>query len=300
MAIATGVSAMEFRPTIWSRNFIANMEKALVYKNVVNTDYEGDIAGGARSVKINELGNINIGSYTEMTDITVQTLTSAQKELVIDQQKYFAFSIDDVLKAQSNVTLMEKAMQMAAFNMANEVDEYIAGLYGGAGVATSNMGVSTAALSIYSVGDGYDQIIGLLTNAMRYLDEANAPTLGRWCVVPPWMHQYMKFAQIVDNVEGGMKGGDTTAFGNGYIGSLMGFNIYASNNVSEASAATNSKIMFGTPDAISFAGQIQSVETARPTLKFGDVVKGLYVYGAKVVRPDHLLTAYVTAAGLST
>ena len=86
-----------FRPTIWSKNFITNIEKALVYKNVVNTDYEGDIAGGARSVKNNEIGDITINDYTEDTDISVQTLTDAQKELVIDQKKYFAFNIDDVL-----------------------------------------------------------------------------------------------------------------------------------------------------------------------------------------------------------
>ena len=138
-----------FRPTIWSKNFIVNMEKALVYKNVVNTDYEGDIAGGARTVKINELGDVTINSYTEGSDIDIQNLTDAQKELVIDQKKYFAFAIDDVLKAQSNVTIMEKAMQKASFNMADVVDQYIAGLYGGAGVATSNMGTLGSPLSIY-------------------------------------------------------------------------------------------------------------------------------------------------------
>ena len=191
-------------------------------------------------------------------------------------------------------------MQKASFNMADVVDQYIAGLYGGAGVATSNMGTLGSPLSIYSTGDGYDQMIGVLTNAHRYLDEANAPTQGRWAVIPPWMHQYLKFAQIVDNAEGGMKGGDTSAFGNGFIGNVMGFNMFASNNVSEASAATNSKVMFGVPDAISFAGQITQIETARVEKQFGDMVKGLYVYGAKVVRPDHLLTAYLSAAGLST
>jgi hypothetical protein len=289
-----------FRPTIWSKSFITNMEKALVFKNVVNTDYEGDIAGGARSVKINELGSITINDYTEDTDITVQTLTDAQKELVIDQKKYFAFNIDDVLKAQSNVTLMERAMQMAAFNMSDVIDQYIAGLYLGAGVTTANMGTNATDLDIYATGDGHDQLISVFTNASRYLDEANAPTIGRWVVVPPWMHQYLKQAQIVDNTTGAIKGGDTTAFGNGYIGNTLGFDIYASNNVSSGASWVNSRVMFGTRDAISFAGQITKIATSEVEKQFGTMVKGLYVYGAKVVRPDHLLTAYLAPAGLSS
>jgi hypothetical protein len=289
-----------FRPTIWSKNFITNIEKALVYKNVVNTDYEGDIAGGARSVKINELGNVTINDYTEDTDITVQTLTDAQKELVIDQKKYFAFNIDDVLAAQSNVTLMERAMQMAAFNMADVVDQYIASLYLGAGVASSNMGTNTTDLDIYATGDGHDQLLSVFTNASRYLDEANAPTVGRWVVIPPWMHQYLKQAQIVDNTTGAIKGGVTTAYGNGFIGNTLGFDIYASNNVSSSSASANFRVMFGTRDAISFAGQITKIQTAEVEKQFGTMVKGLYVYGAKVVRPDHLLTSYLAPAGLTS
>lgn len=289
-----------FRPTIWSKNFIVNVEKALVYKNVANTDYEGDIAGGAKSVKINEIGDITINDYTEDTDITIQQLTSAQKILEINQEKYFAFNIDDVLKAQSNVTLMEKAMKKAAFNMADTIDKYIAGLYLQAGVATSNMGTNTTDLDIYATGDGHDQTISVFTNASRYLDEANVPTVGRWVVIPPWLHQYLKQAQIVDNAEGGIKGGDSTDFGNGYIGNTLGFNMYASNNVSSGASWINSRVMFGAPDAISFAGQITQIETARVEKQFGDMVKGLYVYGAKVVRPDHLLTAYLAPAGLST
>ena len=288
-----------FRPTIWSKNFINNMEKALVFKNIVNTDYEGDIAGGARSVKINELGDVTINAYSEGTDISVQNLTDAQKELVIDQKKYFAFAIDDVLKAQSNVTIMEKAMQKAAFNMADVIDQYIAGLYGEAGVASSSMGNSTAALDIYATSAGVDNLVSLLTNAHRYMDESNVPTSGRWVVVPPWLHQYLKQAQIVDNTTNAIKGGDTSAFGNGFIGNTMGFNVFASNNVKNVASASY-KVMFGVPDAISFAGQITNIETQRVEKQFGDMVKGLYVYGAKVVRPDHLLTAYLDPTGLTT
>lgn len=287
-----------FRETLWSRNAIINTDKALVYGNVANRDYQGEITASGNVVKINEIGDITIGDYTEGTDISVQTLTDAQKELVIDQKKYFSFSIDSVLKAQSNVSLMDKAMMKAGFNMADNIDKFLAAKYTEAGITTANMGTSGSPLTIYSVGDGYDQMIGVITNAARYLDESNAPTQGRWMVIPAWMHQYLKFAQIVDNAEGGIKGGDTTRYGNGFIGNTLGFDIYASNNVSYLS--TEYRVMFGTPDALSFAGQITEITASPMEKQFGDMVKGLYVYGAKVVRPDHLGVAYLAAGGLST
>ena len=289
---------MEFRPEIWSSNLIVNVDKSLVFRNVVNTDYEGEITAYGNVVKINEIGDITVNDYTEGTDISIQTLDGAQKELVIDQKKYFAFSVDDVLNAQSKPKVMSAAMRKAAFSIADTIDQHIAGLYSGAGVATSNLGTSATDLDIYATGDGYDQMIGVITNMHRYLDEANAPTQGRWVVIPPWMHQYLKFAQIVDNAEGGMKGGDGTTWGNGYVGNNMGFNFFVSNNVSND--GTTFRVMFGTPDAISYAGQVTRMDSGRVEKQFGDYVKGLYVYGTKVVRPDHLGVAYLAAAGLST
>lgn len=293
------VMLSEFRPTIWSSKLIVDVDKALVFGNVANRDYQGEITGKGNVVKINEIGDITVSNYSENEDITISTLTGAQKELVIDQAKYFAFSVDDVLAAQANVSVMSAAMQKAAHALSDTVDQYIASLYAQAGIVdTSDFGSTGASRTLYATGGIDPNMVTMITDMHRELDEHDAPSMGRWIVVPPFMHQYLKYAQIVDNSTGGLKTADSQAMGNGFIGSGLGFNWYASNNVNVSS--TQYRVMFGTPDAISFAGQVTKIESGRVEKQFGDFVKGLYVYCAKVVRPDHLGTAYIAAGGLTT
>ena len=295
------VMLSQFRPTLWASNLIVDTDEAFVGANLVNRDYQGEIVAKGSVVKINEIGAITVNDYTENEDITVQTLTGAQKELVINQVKYFAFNVDDVLAAQANVAVMSGAMQMSGHAIADTVDAYIAARYTEAGIATSNLGTAGTSLSVYATHlTANSALLGMFSNMNRYANEANLPTSGRWFWVPPWMASYIGFAQMVDNwSKGGMKGGDTTSKGNGYIGNVMGWDIYSSNNVS-TNGTTQWRCMFGTKDAISFAGQVTKVESGRVEKQFGDYVKGLYVYGAKVVRPDHLGVVYADDGGYST
>ena len=288
----------QFRPTVWSRQFIVDLDKAYVFPNIVNRNYEGEITGFGNIVKINEIGDITVNDYTEDNDITYQTLSDAQRELVIDQKKYFAFQVDDVAAAQANVSVMQAAMNKAAHAVGDVIDQFIAGLWPENGVSTSGMGSTSSALALYASGAGANSILGLITNAHRYLDEANAPGAGRWMVIPPVLHAYLKFAGITDNVTGNLKRDDGTPVGPGFLGSLLGFDFYSSNNVTGGTAAY--RCMFGTPDAISYAGQITKIEAVRRDARFADGVRGLYVYGAKVVRPDRLGLAVVNPSGLST
>lgn len=289
----------QFRPEVWAKRLIIDTERSLVFRNVVNTDYQGEISAAGDVVRINEIGDVTISDYTEDGTLSYQTMSAGQKELKIDQAKSFSVLVDDVARAQSNVDIMSAVMQKATYGMANEIDEFIAGLYTEAGVAVSNLGDTATGLDIYAVGDGYDQIISVFSNMHRYLDESDAPAMGRWTVVPPWFHGYMRFAQMVDNVEGGIKGGPTTAAGTGFVGRFMDIDIYASNNVATTSG-TDRAVMFGTRDAISYAGQVTKVETGRHSDYMADYIRGLYVYGGKVVRPDHLGVAILAPAGLST
>jgi len=295
-----GEQLHQFRPTLWASQLIVDTDEAFVGANLVNRDYQGLITGKGNIVKINEIGDISVSDYSENTDITISNLTGAQKELVIDQAKYFAFNIDDVLAAQANVNIMSAAMKKAAHAIADTVDAHIAGKYGEAGVATSNLGTSSTDLDVYATHlTATSSLLGVFTAMNRYADEANMPSQGRWFWIPPWLHSYITFAGLVDNVtSGSAKWGDPTAKGNGFVGSFMGFDLYVSNNVSND--GTTYRCMFGTKDAISFAGQVTRVESGRVEKQFGDYVKGLYVYGSKVVRPDHLGVAYLAAGGLST
>lgn len=291
---------VQFRPTIWSRQLIVDIDKALVFRNVVNTRYEGEITAYGNTVKINEIGDVAVNDYTEGSDMTVQSLDGAQKELLIDKKKYFYFSVDDVLAAQANVSVMQAAMQKAAHAVADTIDQAIADLYSYAGITSTALGDTSTGIDMYAAGEATDGLLYIINYMHQALDEKNAPTQGRWAVIPPWMHLYLKYAGLIDNVSGAIKNMSGGNYGNGYIGNLLGIDWYASNNVSNDGTPTDYYIMFGTPDAISFAGQVVKMESDRMEKQFGDYVRGLYVYGMKVVRPDHLGTAYLAAGGLTT
>ena len=277
-----------FKPTLWSGRFINNMDKALVFKQVVDTSYQGEIQFG-QVLKINEIGDIDISTYGS-TGLTWQDVDDAQRELVIDQKKYFAFQVDDADAAQMRPQVMDGAMQRASFNMADEVDGFIAGKYGEAGITNaSNLGSSTTGLNLYA-----NDMPDLITYMHRYLKENNA--MGRpWCVAPPWFMQLLRYAQITNGAATFDTPNSTAIEG---MGSGMGFDFYESNNVSND--GTDYRIMFGTRDAIAYAGQVEKVEALRRQDFFRDGIKGLYIYGAKVVRPDHLGVVYAQFSGLTT
>jgi hypothetical protein len=292
----------QFRPKVWSRQLIVDTDKALVLGNIASTQYEGEIMGAGTVLKINEIGDITVSDYTEDEDITVQTLTDAQKELVIDRKKYFAFQVDDVAAAQAGVDVMQGAMQKASFSLRDEADSFLGGLYTEAGVRdTTTLGTDlTSHQNVYATSGGNDGILGVIANMEIALNNNNVPGSGRWIAWPSWAAGYLKYAGIVDDIGGSAKpqvlpnGG----YGPGYLGNLLGFDHYVSNNVSNNGTAY--AVMFGTYGSIAFAAQVLKTEAVRREKRFADMVKGLYVYGGKVVRPDNLGVAFLDPAGLSS
>lgn len=273
----------------------------MVFRSITDNRYQSEISGAGQVVKINEIGDITVNDYSENVDITFETLSDAQKELVIDQKKYFAFTVDDVARAQSNIEVMQGAMSKASFAIRDVVDQFIAGKYDEAGIPTSNvsLGSSGSAQDVHATGDGGggdDTILGVISNIHQAMDENNVPSEDRWVAWSPVFHAQLKFAGIVDNLAVGIKELPDGTFGNGFIGNLLGLNMYASNNVSKASSSEH-RIMFGTTDAIAFASQVDRIENVRLEKRFADGVKGLFVYGGKVVRPDNLGVAYLNPVG---
>jgi hypothetical protein len=273
------MSVETFIPEIWAGELLVRLKAALVFKNIANEDYSGDIQSYGDVVKINQIGTINISTYTKnSTTLTRQKLSSAQKELKINQAKYFDFDIDDIDMAQTKPKVMQEAMQESAWGLANAADQYIAALYTDAGIVAS-LGTEATAIDITSVN-----VIEYLGLVAQKLDEANVPFESRWMMIPPWFHQKIVLAKITLDTN------NSEVFNNGFVGSAMGFNFFMSNNVSVKTAATNqgSRIMAGYRGTITFAEQISKVEAFRPHDGFEDAVKGLYLYGAKVTRPDTL------------
>jgi hypothetical protein len=281
--------SLNFIPTVWAARLLSALEKSLVYgqAGVVNRDYEGEITQSGDTVKIASIGDPTIGTYTKDTDITVQVLTDAEQTLLINQQKYFAFTVDDIDKQQQNVNAMDEAMTRAAYGLRDLADQFIAASY--TLVPSANLVGSTGSpVAALAASAAYDHLVNLSV----LLDNANIPSEGRWVVVPPFFHgALLKDTRFVGT--GGMKAEQTLA--NGQIGEAAGFSVMKSNNVPIAST-DKYKVIAGHSIAYSYAEQISKVESYRKEKGFADGVKGLHVYGGKLVRPTAWAVGTVTNA----
>ena len=281
-----------FRPEVWSATLLTALRKTLVYgqSSVVNRNYEGEISQAGDTVRITSISDPTIGTYVpNVTVIAPEELTDSQRTLVIDQSKYFAFYVDDVDARQAKGDVMPEAMRRAAYKLADQADQYIAGLY--TGIQAANAVNTGTAITFTAVGttaseEFYNKV---LVPLKVKLDEANVPTEGRWVVVPPWAHGLLLLSSLFSRVDGS---GSDAAGRNGFVGRAAGFDIMVSNNV--PLITTDFAIIAGNNSALTFAEQISKTEAYRPESKFADAVKGLYLYGGKLVRPDSLAYARVT------
>lgn len=281
-----------FRPEIWSATLLVATRKALVYggPGMVNRDYEGEISQAGDTVRITSIGDPTIGDYEpNSTVISPEELTDAQRTLVVDQAKYFAFKVDDVDKRQAKGDVMSEAMRRAAYKLADQQDQYIAGLYTGI-QSTNVLGSTGAPIDTYTTPtDAYDKVLVPLRTKLA---KANVPSAGRFVVVTPEFTASLLLDSRFVKVN---EAGDTAGLRNGMVGRAAGFDIVESNNAPNPSGDTQ-VIIAGTNAAISFAEQINSTEAYRPESSFSDAVKGLTLYGAKLVRPDFLAVAYAKVA----
>ena len=267
-----------FIPELWSTRLLARLRKELVYGSICNRDYEGEIRNAGDTVRINQIGPISVVDYTRnSTTIVPQELTDFQTQLKIDQAKAFAFKVDDLDRAQSNVALLDEAITEAAYRLRDAADQYVAGLYTDAGHITASTAVKS------------NNVMQSLLTLSQKLTEKNVPLDGRWVVLPPWMLTKLALAKILVPDAGGAR----EAFENGFQGRVAGFDVYVSNNVAQQPANTY-RIMAGHRQAIAFVGQLNKIEQYRPENSFADAVKGLYLFGAKVIQPDALVVLTAT------
>jgi N4-gp56 family major capsid protein len=284
------VSIKLFKPEIWSANLLVAARNALVYggPDVVNHDYEGDISEYGDTVRITSISRPTIGTYVpNSTVITPEQITDAQRTLTIDQAKYFAFEVDDVDARQARANVIPQAMSEAAYAMANVIDQYIASFY--TQIQSANALGSITVNSSTTPTDAYDKV---LVPMKIKLDRANVPTNGRYTVITPEMHGCLlrdgRFIKVSES-------GTDEALRNGMVGRAAGFNIMLSNNAPNTTGSEYA-VPAGVQSAISLAMQIAKTEAYRPQSSFADAVKGLNLYGAKVLRPDFLASALVTVS----
>lgn len=274
--------SIEFIPTVWAARLLVALEDALIYgqAHVCNRDYEGEINEAGNTVKIASIGDVTVNDYVRNTDIDdPEILTDEEQSLLIDQSKYFNFFVDSVDRAQTNVNIMDQAMQHSAWALRGIADTYIAGLMANAVPAGKTIG-TTAAPVVPTKDTAYEFLVDLGV----LLDESSTPTGGRFVIIPAWFHGLL----LKDDrfVRAGTVKGETR-LANGEVGEAAGFRILKSNNVPSVTGA-KFKIVAGHSIATTYVEQVLDLQTYKPEKRFGDAVKGLHVYGAKVLRPNSL------------
>ncbi len=274
--------SLTFIPTVWAARLLTALEKSLVYgqTNVCNRDYEGDIREAGNTVKIASIGDVTIGDYTKNTDITdPEILTDSDQSLLINQSKYFNFYVDSVDRAQQNVNVLDEAMRRSAWALREKADAFLAGVMDTAVVAGNKIG-SIATPKVPTKDDAYEYLVDLGV----LLDESDTPIDGRFVIVPAWFHGLLLKDERF--IKAGTPRSDSV-LANGEVGEAAGFRILKSNNVPNTTT-TKYKIIAGHSIATAYVEQIVDLQTYQPEKRFGDAVKGLHVYGAKVVRPTAL------------
>ena len=265
-----------FIPTVWSETLAKSLEKQYVGIANCSREFEGDIKEMGSKVKICSLSPVRIGTYTKNSDINApEELDGVTTELTIDRAKYFNFQIDDVDRAQAVPKLMEEAMRAAAAALANEADKYVYQLQ------------MEASHTIRSLRGTPENILDLIISARTKLYE-NGVTPGEEVVleVSPQIAELIFKAKLALSTDNG------ETLETGCIGSIAGFKVFVSNNIVTLNDAANNtahECFARTKRAIAFAEQISEVEAYRPENRFADAVKGLHLYGAKIVYPNELV-----------
>lgn len=265
-----------FIPEVWSAAILEALRAKLVFPSLCNRDYEGDIREAGDTVHITGYDDVTVRKYVRGQAITVDDANDKEAAVLeIDQSDYFAFKVNDLDKAQAKADLTGKFTNSAAYNMMKNVENYISNLM--------DTAVSTPAKTV-AVGTPADVYLAVV-EAGRKLDVQNVPDEGRWLVVSPDF--YALLLQDSRFIEGTEAGHNTLL--NGVVGQVRGFTVVKSNNVPHKSASPDTQsILAGTNAAVTFAQQVSKVEAMRMQTDFADMVRGLDLYGAKVIRPECL------------
>ncbi len=267
-----------FIPTVWSETLYRELDKEYVGVRHCNRDFEGDIRAKGDTVKICGIGDVSVFDYTKNTDMSApETLSDNVRTLSIDRAKAFNFQIDDIDRAQQSPKIMGEAMRKAAAALADSADSYIYSLY--SDISEEN--------TIKKTGFTYSQVLDTLIDARKRL-LANNVSGGTETVleVSPDVAALIIKSKILESDS------NTDTLECGFIGSFIGFKIYVSNNVAVADGGDGKKYYkcyARTKRAISFAEQLSEINAYRPEKRFADAVKGLHLYGAKIVYPKEIL-----------
>jgi hypothetical protein len=291
-----------FIPEIWSGKLIENFYDATVLAAISNTDYEGAIRQFGDTVNIRTTPEITIRDYVKGQALTVENPDKPKLQLLIDKGEYFACIEDDIDKVQSDIALMDTWSKDASERMKIKIDTRVLtdllpdiaaankGASAGRISASFNLGTTGSPLTVTKDGaGGTTPVVDLIVDMGTVLDEANAPEQGRYIVIPAKMAGLIKKSELKD---ASLVGDATSIVRNGRLGMIDRFTVYVSHNLNVSSGKYS--LIAGHKMGFTFASQMTNMETLRSEVTFGNIIRGLQVYGYKVVKPEALTQAVIS------
>jgi hypothetical protein len=259
-----------FIPEVFSKKLQAKFYAQTMLSEVTTNEYEGEISGLGNKVNIRSVPAVTVADYSG--SLSYADVTSSTIELNIDKAKSYAFKVDDILREQADIDFMNEAANDAAQNMKIAIEQDVfANVAAGSSLTDVNATPSNLTSS---------NILGFILDAGQTLDENNIPEDGRYMIISPAAATLLKQSELRQAY---LTGDNVSPLRNGFIGTVDRFNMYVSNNLVTASGVTSG--LYGHPKAIAYASQMTNTESVRLESSFGDGVRGLAVYGYKVVLP---------------
>ena len=318
-ATASPAYAGTFIPEVWSGKLVEKFYDATVLAAIANTDYEGEIRNQGDTVKIRTKPTLTINDYEADQTLAFERPGSSIVELLINKGKYFNTILDDVMEVQSDLDQLSMWADDAGEQMKIVIDtDVLANIdtdvfdatdasgaswaSGSSGMQGATAGRISAAIPLGTSGapltvvarnatTGQVDVVDLIVRLGQALDEANIPESGRWLILPAWMCALIKQSELRD---ASLTGDGTTMLRNGRLGMIDRFTLYMSNLLPVTTG--NTQVYAGHSHALTFASQLTKVETLRGESTFGTILRGLQVYGYKVVDGTAISMAWVTPA----
>jgi hypothetical protein len=309
-----------FAPEIFSQKVLKFFRRASVVEDITNTDYAGEIENFGDTVRIIKEPTVTVSAYTRGSVVNAQDLADDQITMVVDNANAFAFKIDDIEERHSHVNFEALATSSGAFALKRKYDANVlqamsdgAGIAGAddaslsGGLTTTNSALGTASAPINVETD--DAGINLMLLMARSLDDQSVPEENRWFVAPPIFYEKM-FQAGNKMAEVQVTGDGTSPLRNGLAvpGTLAGFRCYKSTALNStagtdqvtlsgvATDASENVILAGHMSSTSTASHIAKTEVVRSTESFSDVIRGLHVFGRKVLRPEAVVRGVIDFA----
>ena len=280
-----------FLPIIYSQKVQKFFRTASVVEDITNTDYAGEIENFGDTVNIIKEPTITVSSYTRGGQINIQNLADDQLQLTVDQANAFAFKVDDIEERQSHINFEALATSSGAYALKDSYDEnVIAAMFSGAGTTVGSDGSGTDTGFGTSETDPTD----ILANSAKRLHAADVPTDNRWFLGTPEFYEQLGQASA-KLMDASVTGDGTSPLRNGNVldGLVNGFKLYMTNNFAASSTSNYFKVMFGHMSSTATANQIAKTEVVRDPDSFADIVRGLHIFGRKVLRTEALIARHL-------